>query len=109
VGNERMLPDMLRFCGGSGHVSGTVRRPRLAGRGAEGKAARARPVRAGNEHPVDYTAVELDRGSQVGVHFMDIEPMGRKRLLKYIMDEQQPLKDKKEEEKRDLRVWFCLN
>jgi c-di-GMP-binding flagellar brake protein YcgR len=46
--------------------------------------------------------------TQVGVHFIDIEPMGRKRLLKYIMDEHQPLNDK-EEEKRDLRFWFCLN
>ena len=46
--------------------------------------------------------------AQVGVHFIDIEPMGRKRLLKYIMDEQQPLYDK-EKEKRDLRFWFCLN
>lgn len=48
--------------------------------------------------------------TQVGVHFIDIEPMGRKRLLKYIMDEQQPLNDKEEEEeKRDLRFWFCLS
>ncbi|MGA1839431.1 MAG: flagellar brake protein [bacterium] len=44
----------------------------------------------------------------VGVHFIDMEPIGRKRLLKYIMDEQQPLNDK-EEEKRDLRFWFCLS
>lgn len=48
-------------------------------------------------------------GNQVGVHFMDIEPMERKRLLKYIMDDQQPLKDKKEEDRRDLRFWFCLS
>lgn len=46
--------------------------------------------------------------TKVGVHFIDIEPIGRKRLLKYIMDEKYPLKDK-EEEKRDLRFWFCLS
>ena len=46
--------------------------------------------------------------THVGVHFLDIEHIGRKRLLKYIMDEQNPLKDK-EEEKTDLRFWFCLS
>ena len=47
-------------------------------------------------------------GAQVGINFTEIEPMGRKRLLKYIMDEKQPLEDK-EAEKKDLRVWFSLN
>ena len=47
-------------------------------------------------------------GLQVGIHFIDMDPMGRKRLLKYILDEKQPLSDKKEEEK-DLKLWFCLN
>jgi len=48
-------------------------------------------------------------GSQIGVHFMDMEPMGRKRLLKYIIDEKQPLKEKKEDKEKDLKLWFCLN
>lgn len=47
-------------------------------------------------------------GCQVGVRFLDIDPIGRKRLFKYILDEQQPLRFKEDEEKESLRLWFGL-
>jgi len=47
-------------------------------------------------------------GIQVGVNFTDIEPIGRKRLLKYILDEMQPLK-KRKDEAMDVRYWFSLS
>ena len=62
---------------------------------------------------VSGKVVRLERlkgreGIQVGVDFTDIEPMGRKRLLKYILDEKKPLK-KRNEEVMDVRYWFSLS
>ena len=47
-------------------------------------------------------------GCQVGVRFLDIDPIGRKRLFKYILDEQQPLRFKDDVERESLRLWFAL-
>ncbi len=47
-------------------------------------------------------------GSQIGVCFLEIDPIGKKRLFKYILDEQQPLKFKEELDKADLKFWFSL-
>ncbi|MBN2372203.1 PilZ domain-containing protein [bacterium] len=47
-------------------------------------------------------------GCQVGVRFLEMDHIGRKRLFKYILDEQQPLSLKDEKLMESLRLWFAL-
>lgn len=51
---------------------------------------------------------EGEEGCLIDVRFLHIDPIGSKRLFKYILDEQQPLEFKMNEDKEALRFWFSL-